>query len=243
MSFHPFAEQGNFTIVHNIVIDKIMPTLTGAEFKILMTIIRQTVGWHREKDAISYQNFMDATGVGSASTVKKSLDQLKEKGLIIIESTEKWNSPFLYSLNKAYSITTQSEVMEAEIDDGATKSEVMDSDECSTESVALINKDRSKEKKKPPLPPLPEKLDTPRFRETWADWVCYRKESRAKLTPTTVSRQFAKLSKYPPDTAVAMLEQSMCNGWRGIFEVKQSQNGQRKSTSFNYRQDVKAGRV
>lgn len=236
MPFHPFAEQGNYTTVHNIVIDKIMPQLTGAEFKTLIAIIRLTVGWHRERDAISYSRFREITGLSSTSTIRRAIDGLEERGLIFIEKTEKWNSPFVYSLNRGFSIPLENEGMEQDSSEEGAKSEgmeestsiieVMDEKWVAKSEVLLKKGSKRKKEKNPPNPPIPEKLDTPQFRQAWDDWLGFRKELGVKMTPTTASRQFAKLGKHPPPTAVAMLEQSMCNGWRGLFEVKQSQNGQ-----------------
>lgn len=248
-SFHPFAEIDQYTTVHNTVIDKIMPQLTGAEFKILIAIIRLTVGWHRERAAISYTQFMKATGLSSSATVKRALKGLMESELIVIVNTEKWNSPFLYSLNRRYSIPLENEVMEEwgeetkEMDESTSKSEVME-EKCTSKSEVLLKKDPKRKKtKNPPTPQIPEQLKTPQFCQSWEDWQCFRKESGSKLTPTTISRQFAKLKKYSPDIATAMLEQSMTNGWRGLFEVKQNPNGQTaKQHGFTYRQDVPAGR-
>lgn len=230
-SFHPFAEQGNFTTVHNIVIDKIMPQLTGAEFKILIAIIRLTVGWHKERDAISYSQFGKVTGLGSTATIRKALSGLESNGLITVVKTEKWNSPFIYSLNRAFSIPLESEVMEENVseneimEEGTSKSEVLEA-EGVAKSEVLPNKETKRNKTKTPLTPqIPEKLDTPQFNQTWDDWCVFRKEVGAKLTPTTVSRQFSKLKKHSPSIATAMLEQSMTNGWRGIFDVKASYNG------------------
>ena len=76
---------------------------------------------------------------------------------------------------------------------------------------------------------VPENLTTPDFLRTWDEWVRYRKEVKHKLTPTTKAKQLKKLAKYGPATAIAMLEQSMVNQWRGIFEVKDGQGYQRQA--------------
>ena len=73
---------------------------------------------------------------------------------------------------------------------------------------------------------IPESLATPAFLSAWDDWQRYRKERRKKLTPITIERQLAKLAKAGPDTAVAMIEQSIENGWIGLFEVKEDRRGE-----------------
>jgi len=81
---------------------------------------------------------------------------------------------------------------------------------------ALPDKRREEKKKKTPLPPLP--FDSDRFRETWEAWKTHRKESGKKLTPTSVSRQLAKLKEIGEERAIAAIEHSVANGYQGIFE-------------------------
>lgn len=81
------------------------------------------------------------------------------------------------------------------------------------------NRTEPNRKSKTPLPPLvlPQALDTPQFRNAWSEWEKYRSESSWKLTPTSIKGQLKKLEKYGHDDAIASLEQSITNGWRGLF--------------------------
>jgi hypothetical protein len=80
-------------------------------------------------------------------------------------------------------------------------------------------------------PELPDNLDTPDFIDTWHEWVKYRAETKHKLTKTTVIKQINKLAEHPPDTAVAMLNQSIENGWQGIFPLN---NNGKKQPQHDY---------
>ena len=62
---------------------------------------------------------------------------------------------------------------------------------------------------------LPSWLD----RKKWAEWIAYRKARRLTITEATITRQIAQLEKFK-DQHVAMIEQSIKNGWQGIFELK-----------------------
>lgn len=57
--------------------------------------------------------------------------------------------------------------------------------------------------------------------KVWQEWVAFRKEKKKTLTPITIKKQLKMLSEYKKDH-VAMLEQSMTNGWVGIFPIKTS---------------------
>lgn len=76
--------------------------------------------------------------------------------------------------------------------------------------------------------PIPPALDTPEFKQAWNIWVKYRGEIKSKLAPTTIEQQLKKLSKHTATEAIAMLEQSMAQGWRGLFEVKDDNPKQQK---------------
>jgi len=63
-------------------------------------------------------------------------------------------------------------------------------------------------------------LKTPEFEKIWQEWVDYRKEIKHGLTPGTIKAQFKKLSAYSVDDAIEMINQSILNGWQGLFELK-----------------------
>lgn len=68
-----------------------------------------------------------------------------------------------------------------------------------------------------PSIPIPQALDTPDFREAWARWITHRRENRATLKPTTMRSQLKKLCLDGPIGAIARLQRSMDNGWRGLW--------------------------
>ncbi len=72
---------------------------------------------------------------------------------------------------------------------------------------------------------LPKILDTETFRTAWGDYITHRKEKRATMTPTAISKALAKLERMGHDRAVAALDHSVGNGWTGIHEP--STNGKK----------------
>lgn len=80
----------NTTQVPNTIFDLHLPSLKEAELKILLVIIRQTVGWidvrtgnRKERDRICISQFRQKTGLSSRS-ITKALQALSEKNLIVI---------------------------------------------------------------------------------------------------------------------------------------------------------------
>lgn len=75
---------GGYFPFPNEVIDKLLCLLTGAEFKVLSVIIRQTLGWHKHWDRIAISQFRKKTGL-SKPGVMNSLDVLLENDLILLD--------------------------------------------------------------------------------------------------------------------------------------------------------------
>jgi hypothetical protein len=127
------ASEGYYTKFSNYVFDHIMPELSPAAFKVLMFIIRRTLGWRKECDEISYSQFMEGTGIGSEHTIKKAIDELDSKGYIKVDR-DRGVSNF-YSINtQVLSVTTTVESAEdttaqSAEDGGGTSAESADTKE------------------------------------------------------------------------------------------------------------------
>lgn len=67
---------------------------------------------------------------------------------------------------------------------------------------------------------IPKSLDTPAFRELWDAYIEHRKSKRAKLTDRAIVLLFRKLEKWGVAAACLCLEDSISNGWTGVFEPK-----------------------
>lgn len=87
----------NFTKLPNIIFDEFLPDLTNAELKLLLIIYRQTIGWknqftgkRKERDRITYNQFMQKTGL-SRRILSQAITSLAEKNLIAITDFEKNN--------------------------------------------------------------------------------------------------------------------------------------------------------
>lgn len=79
----------NTTQIPNILIDEVMPDLSDTEFRVLLVICRQTLGWiadmatgrRKAEDWISYSQLVEKTG-RNRQAISKALKGLKERDLI-----------------------------------------------------------------------------------------------------------------------------------------------------------------
>ncbi len=69
---------------------------------------------------------------------------------------------------------------------------------------------------------LPQELDTEAFKEAWHRWERHRREKHQKLTPSTLAAQIKQLASVGTVRAIAMIENSIGNGYTGLFEPNQS---------------------
>jgi len=81
----------NYTQIPNCLFN-LLPYLTAAELKIILHIIRKTIGFHKETDRRSYSQFQKATGVHREG-IGNAIISLKAKQLIDVTDN------YEYSIN------------------------------------------------------------------------------------------------------------------------------------------------
>jgi len=68
---------------------------------------------------------------------------------------------------------------------------------------------------------FPANLQSADFGAAWESYLSYRKSSRLKsLAPASIQAQLRNLSEMGHDEAIEAINQSIANGWQGIFPPK-----------------------
>lgn len=86
-----------------------------------------------------------------------------------------------------------------------------------------INKEQSKQDKAQPFDALLSSL-SPELRETFTDFIKMRKTIKAPLTEKALDlaiKKAFKLGKGDPEKIKAVVEQSILNSWKGLFELRE----------------------
>ena len=74
-----------------------------------------------------------------------------------------------------------------------------------------------------------------RFAEKWAEWIVYKSEIKDSYkSPKSASAKAKQLSKYSEDVAIQMIDESIANGYKGIFPLKAT-NGKQVEPNQTYR--------
>ena len=60
-----------------------------------------------------------------------------------------------------------------------------------------------------------------RFAEKWTEWIIYKREIKDSYkSPKSAQAKAKQLSRYSEDVAIQMIDESIANGYKGIFPLK-----------------------
>jgi hypothetical protein len=63
---------------------------------------------------------------------------------------------------------------------------------------------------------------SPKFVESWNEWLKYRKEGGFKTTETTITKQLNFLKEQGEENSIKIIDNSISSGWRGLFPLKET---------------------
>jgi len=193
--------------VPNIIIDNYFYKMSGNSVKIYLFIVRKTKGWQKQSDGISHSQISKALEIKSHNTIRKSLDELIELSLINEDKTHGKYS--IFSLNiPSQKLTNTSSKIDYPPSQKLTTHK--------TTNTKTTNKTKNKQKEKS----LPENLNL----EAFNMWCKYKGSTYTQKGETLSANM---LSKYSQDEQMKMVENSIMNNYKGLFEIKC--NTQKKS--------------
>jgi hypothetical protein len=80
---------------------------------------------------------------------------------------------------------------------------------------------------------IPDKLNTPEFLAAWEEWQTYRKQKRQKLTDVSIKKQIEFLASIGVQDAIISINESIRNGYAGLFPVKQAARNKNDDGGFD----------
>jgi len=107
----------NYTQTPNLFLDDHLPKMGCAETKVVLAVIRQTFGWHKQQDRISISQFESLTGLSRQGVVNGIEDAL-ERGIIQRHSS---GNGYVYSL-VVNEVDHQGEGVVNDVDQGSQRS-------------------------------------------------------------------------------------------------------------------------
>lgn len=86
---------------------------------------------------------------------------------------------------------------------------------------------------------LPANLEASEpFKAAWREWLTYRRENRKSIRGLTLEKQLLQLSRWGPEKACQSIENTIRNGWTGLFDPEESKNGSRGKQSVAEHNDA-----
>lgn len=190
----------------------------------------------------SYQHIADQCEI-DRSTVRRHIKNLEEQRLLRIENRDgpKGNSSNLYFLTLGGVGTNSTPVGPKSTGVGTQPTPPVGTESTRTshpfepvietvkETVAdAPYRKKAKAEKFDPLTAKPSNVSA----IAWADWCQHRKEIRKTLTATTCAKQAKTLANH--HDADAVINQSISNGWTGLFPEKVLPGGRAVSNGPDY---------
>jgi len=100
-----------------------------------------------------------------------------------------------------------------------------------------VNTNRDKtESKKPAKKDVVYPFDTEKFKRYWGLWLDYKSKEfnfkyKSEQSEQAALKKLANYSQNNESKAIQIIEESMANGWKGFFEIKNGKNGNKESST------------
>lgn len=237
-------EKPNYTQIPNVILDEVLPHLTKAELKVVLAICRRTFGYHDKTASLSLTDLQRLTGLTRSSTVN-ALKSDKLAGWLV---TNRDTEPYSYNLvvekinhqdgSGGFEKCTDSGLKNVPISPKrhiSMKEKVKERfslpDPNDEEAVQAVACKYIKSRMNAGLK-FPFFEERPDFVRAWYLWVQYRK-SQHNFQYKSILTEQAKIAGLmrdvagDADAAIEWINNSISEGWRGIYEPKNKRNEQR----------------
>ncbi len=194
-----------FTQIANAVLND--PNISFMAKGIYAYLYSKPEGWDFSEKRIAN----DATN--SRTSVRTGIQELEDAGYL--QRQKLANGRMIYKVVLSCEPKSQNDTLEPKSQKATVaKSHSGNLIPISNKEIKVIKSLSNKDIKGDELE-LPEWLN----KEVWNEWLAYRKEQGKKLTERSVKLQIKELSGDIPNH-VAIIEQSIRNGWTGLFPLK-----------------------
>lgn len=175
---------------------------------------RGQVGWSQQKLAERWR--------WSRTKVRKFLNDLEKEQQLIQQQS--FSTSILTLIN--YDIYQEKEQLGIQQEDSRKTAEKQQEDTNKNDK----NKKKEKNEKKESLLQLVFPFDSPEFMTRWGQWKEYKKQQhrftyKCEKTEQAALKQLGELAGGQEWVALRIIEQSIANGWQGLFELKNQTNG------------------
>ena len=190
----------------------------------------------------SYKHLAEELGF-TVQQIRTAMNKLKSTGEITSEATNKYTIITIENWEKYQNFDDEStsEATDKATNEQQTNNKRTTNDQQQLKKEKNIKNDKNKKKnikKKNAAEAAPVYYQDEALNKAFADFVDFRKNMKAPMTDRAISLMIGKLDKMTADSdeKIAILEQSIVNGWKGVYPLKQEQGskGEGKETKHPY---------
>jgi len=100
--------------------------------------------------------------------------------------------------------------------------------------IKEYNKEDKDTRSVAPLVGNPLPFSSEKFSKAWFSWIDYRKEIKKPIKQSTIDFQWKQFILWGEQKSIDSINQSITNGWTGLFETKSQQNQKQPLTSQDH---------
>jgi hypothetical protein len=174
----------NSFFIPNALVDDYLQSMTGAEVKCYLFVVRKTLGWHKGTDAISISQFVEKTGLSNRSVID-ACNSLVAQGLF--KQTSGARNVKIFSIDLDDSATSEKSSHVKKVHVTSEKSSQVTSEKSSHTKDTIKNTTKKTKESAPTFNPLEAVLALGCSAQIANDWLAVRKAKRVPLTATALN--------------------------------------------------------
>ncbi|MBM3712025.1 MAG: replication protein [Actinobacteria bacterium] len=237
----PQCENGYTKIANELMQVIYSSDFTSRELKIILCIFRFSYGYSRKIAKLSLRDLSKYTNI-NIRHVQSTVSNLISENILIVQKEFRGVRPRELQVNKDYdswefrvdrkSNTNRNLVL--------TRPANRVLDKSANSSIGQIGhpfkkkKENIKEREIYFIDMIPSKLlSLDGFKESWCEWVSYRKEIKKKITQSTAKHQLEFLIKQ--SNPIEVIETSILRGWQGLFQREYNSQIKKEVKTLNFK--------
>lgn len=225
---NPQKENG-YTPISNELLEAIYNTqLNATQLKIIMVICRYTYGFNRKEHSLSESFISKAINI-SKRYVSLELNNLIDKKIITVMKPHTDTTPNILLFNKHYDEWYGRTIL-PQVNNTSTGEQLINTtveEQFHPPVEQYFHQDKQYIKQN-----LKQKSA---FEKSIDDFIEFRKKIKSPMTERAVELMVDKINKLAADdeTKIEIINQSIVNGWKGIFPINISKNDKTDQESSN----------
>lgn len=203
----------NSFFIPNALVDDYLQSMTGAEVKCYLFVVRKTLGWHKGTDAISISQFVEKTGLSNRSVID-ACNSLVAQGLF--KQTSGARNVKIFSIDLDDDATSEKSSHVKKVHATCEKSSQVTSEKSSHTKDTIKNTIKKTKESAPAFNQLEAVLALGCGEQIANDWFRVRKDKKSPSLTLTALARLENEAKKAGLTPAQAIEVCVIKEWRGF---------------------------